>query len=103
MLWVFVRFLESMPHTLNTPSLSLLYMQDLLKHTPVDNKDSMFLQEAVDLLHDELIRLNSSIKSCELACSVTRIRNNGRRSGSIRRLSSRGRMAGRQLAKQLKK
>jgi hypothetical protein len=71
----------------------------------VDERDNnKFLVEAIDLFHEELLRLNSSIKSCELACSVTRIRNTGRRSGgSIRRAASRGRMAGRQLAKQLMK
>jgi hypothetical protein len=80
-----------------------LLLKDLLKHTALDNKDSTYLGEAIDLLHEELIRLNTSIKSCELACSVARIRNNGRRSGSIRRLSTRGKLAGKQLAKQLMK
>ncbi|CAI8011627.1 FYVE, RhoGEF and PH domain-containing protein 3 [Geodia barretti] len=79
-----------------------LLLKDLLKQA-LDNRDSPYLKEAIDLLHEELIRLNSSIKSCELACSVARIRNNGRRSGSIRRLSTRGRLAGKQLAKQLMK
>jgi hypothetical protein len=83
-------------------SASPFFSQDLLKQA-LDNKDSPYLKEAIDLLHEELIRLNSSIKSCELACSVARIRNNGRKSGSIRRLSTRGRLAGKQLAKQLMK
>ena len=92
-------------HTLSLSlplSLSLSHIvQDLLKHTPMENTDHYYLQEAVDLLREELQRLNASIKSCELACSVTRIRN-GRRSASIRRLGSKGRMAGRQLAKLMK-
>lgn len=68
----------------------------------MDHPDNGFIEEAVELLRDELVRLNASIKSCELACSVTRIRN-GSRSRSIRRLGNKGRMAGRQLAKQLMK
>ena len=80
-----------------------IYLQDLLKHTPVDHRDNYFLEEAIELLREELLRLNASIKSCELACSVAKIRNSSRRSGSIRKLGSRGRIAGRQLAKQLLK
>jgi hypothetical protein len=75
-----------------------LLLKDLLKNTPVDHTDNYFLEEAIKLLHEELLRLNASIKSCELACSVSRIRN-GRRSGSIRRLGTKGR----QLARNLKK
>lgn len=76
-------------------------MQDLLKHTPVEHRDNYYLEDAIELLREELMRLNASIKSCELAGSVARVRT-GRR-GSIRRLGSKGKMAGRQLAKQLMK
>ena len=101
--------LDTLPLTAHTSpshhshlSPSPLTHQELLKHTPIDHPDNYFIEEAVDLLRDELVRMNASIKSCELACSVTRIRS-GNRSRSIRRLGNKGRMAGRQLAKQLMK
>jgi len=62
-----------------------LLLKELLKHTPLNHPDNYYLGEAVENLREELFRLNHSIKSCQLACSVTRIRN-GRRP-SFRRFS----------------
>jgi len=72
------------PLPLHTKPLQLP-SQELLKHTPLNHPDNYYLGEAVENLREELFRLNHSIKSCQLACSVTRIRNG--RKASFRRFS----------------
>ncbi len=46
--------------------------------TPLDHPDSYSLGDAIDRLREEMVRLNQSIKSCQLACSVAKIKNNSR-------------------------
>lgn len=48
-------------------------LQEMLKQTPMDHPDNFYLTDAIQLLHEELLRLNQSIKACQLACSVRRV------------------------------
>lgn len=57
-----------------------LLLKELLKQTPLEHPDNYYVGEAVDQLRGEMIRLNKSIQSCQLACSVARIRNGRTRS-----------------------
>lgn len=53
----------------------IVYMQELLKHTPGEDPDYRLITAAVDKLHEGLIRLNHSIKLCLLASSVQQVQN----------------------------
>ena len=66
-------------------------MQELLKHTPMDHPDNYYVADGIDKLHEEMIRLNQSIKSCQLACSVRRVqsRKSFRFAKGVRRSNSR--------------
>ena len=48
-------------------------LQELLRHTPLDHPDNFYVSDVIDLIHEELIRLNQSIKACQLALSVRRV------------------------------
>lgn len=72
--------------TVTWPSL-----QELLKHTPIDHPDNYCVADGIEKLHGEMIRLNQSIKSCQLACSVRRVqsRKSFRFAKGVRRSTSR--------------
>ena len=59
-----------------------------MKNTPLEHPDNVYISEAISQLHKELTKLNLSIKSCEMACSVSR-KNLIRSKGVSRRASRR--------------
>ena len=61
----------------------------------MDHPDNYYVADAIDKLHEEMIRLNQSIKSCQLACSVRRVqsRKSFRFSRGVRRSNTRISMA----------
>jgi len=52
--------------------MEIVLFQELLKQTSLDHPDNFYVTDAIELIHSELLRLNESIKSCQLACSVRR-------------------------------
>lgn len=46
--------------------------QELLKSTSLDHPDHQHVAEALSSLHEELTKLNLSIKSCQMACPAVR-------------------------------
>lgn len=48
--------------------------QEVLKYTPEDHPDNYYIESILKELKARLVGLDHSIKSCQLACSVTRIK-----------------------------
>jgi len=79
------------------------HTQELLKHTPASHPDYTLVEEALGSLHEELVKLNQSIKSCQLVCSSNnrsvRVRFNQSTSNLTRKVKRKGsRKAKRTLA-----
>lgn len=62
-----------------------------MKNTTMDHPDHYYVGEALSRLHKELTRLNLSIKSCQMACPVSKKTSFRLKGGSVSRRNSRRR------------